>query len=195
MPPIPSDPPLRRLQRGLAVAVAIGTVATGVAYAWSRSYPFGSFTWGAVAVGVGAYTGLVWVALLVLCGVTRRLDPILAVPVLLLVALVTLADAGGRTAPLRVRFALSQRDFEQAIIDRGEVPPGAPCPSHAGSYRIIRCQTVGSVTTFALQRSVIAGQVGFAYLPEGEPRTTAGRPQLTAYEPLTGPWYAYADGS
>lgn len=178
-------PELRRARLGLGAAAAVVTLVAGVIGAWSGSYPYADFGWGIVALGGGLVALVVLTALIVVCAISRRFSLGLLAAV---VALLISAVAVRLDLPLQLRFALARSGFEQAIVDRGEAGPSAPCPDRIGSYRILSCSTEGSDTHFVTPGGFL-DTVGFAYLPEGEPVDQSRR----TYSPIDGPWFVFSE--
>ena len=180
------------MRTGLAIAVQAGTWSSAVTIAWAGSDPDGSLVAGLVAVVLVGLTGLAWFILAITELAWRRIPLAVTLTVVPLLVIGGAGFAARIELPLLARFAVSRSAFDQVIADRGEVGPGAPCPSRIGSYRIRSCRTIGSDTYFTERDGGFLNSVGFVYLPEGAP---TGPPTTTSitYAQLRGPWYTFVE--
>lgn len=102
------------------------------------------------------------------------------------------------SVPLRVRWAMSESDFE-SWADRA--PPESEVseivrfdvPSRIGLYRIRQAYRQGEAVIFYEARgSGIVDDAGFAYLPHGPfPQLVSGSFESPTFRHLSGPWYAW----
>lgn len=179
--------PFRRTRIAFGIAAVVsGVGATGTA-AVADSFPGGHFSVALFAVALFGLTTVAWLVAAILAVAVRRFDPVLVVPPVLLALVV---GVGLTDLPLQARFGAARPAFEEAVAARGEADPGAPCPGRVGTYRIVRCITVGSITHFYTGGGFL-NAVGFAYAPDGVP-ADSNLEGAISYDLLRSPWYTFS---
>lgn len=100
-------------------------------------------------------------------------------------------------APLRVRWALSRGDFQDAVA---LAPPATDpegwvtfeVPNRLGSYRIIDANRVGDGVIFYERTGAFSNDAGFAYLPSGPfEELETGWFESPQFRSLGDGWYAW----
>jgi hypothetical protein len=201
--PLLASPRWQQLRAAAAIAAA---AVTGACLLWGLTYP-GYPMDVAVVVLLGAVTSLVlaasWGSRARRAGRSRwGSAAVPAVVSLLLAAAAATAGLAGE-APLRVRWAASQEEFDSHVTalgapgagsgadGSGSFSPLASCPTMLGSYPISRCVALDQGYLFLQTGNPVTDDSGFAYLPGGTSPEAAGL-DPDSMTPLGGPWWTWS---
>lgn len=184
----------------LSVLAMAGVVVGSVAGMWAASLPGSSLLLVLLALAAWGVAGLAWVLLLGSRVVARPSKLarssrwVLAVAPLLVVATAGLVVVD---APLRARWAMSERAFDRAVAtvqtaSRPDRPTALATRSRLGAYRVAEAYQLGDGVFFVVDGGGgILTVEGFAHLPNGPNRRLRSQYEGVSFRSLGDGWYAW----
>lgn len=158
---------------------------------WASSLPSSDFGLAMYSVLAGMTICALWLIRTV-CFVitTRRFSSwIVVVPAVVVLCL----SVNAAQAPLRLRFALAENAFTQALAAAVDNPQAAnTLAGDIGSYPVSSVEVHHDRVYFSVAGSGFLSQGGFAHLPSGPHATDDPIGESVTVSPLTGVWYVFS---